>query len=217
VWDDHLIRCIVKIVLHAQVLLVPLFCKLALHPDHCLGQWWGEPEYWSFYIIQSLAAFIGDYPEQLLIILGLNGDYPRCPKDCNDLREYNDNIEINASLQDLDKVFNALNTFDIDASQFLQACVSIRIKPMLRPFWLKLPFLNTYCSITSDILHQMYQGFMKQIIQWVITIVDTTEIDACCRHMPPNHNMRVFTQGISLLSRVTGPLARNMTRCVDFF
>src|SRR6266849_1687215 len=159
-----------------------------------------------------LAAFIGDYPEQLLVTLGLNGDCPRCPKDRNDLGEYNDNIEINASLRDLDEVFNALNTFDIDASQFLQACASIRIKPMPRPFWLKLPFLNIYNSITPDILHQMYQGVMKHIIQWIITIVGTTEIDARCRRMPSNHNMRVFTRGISSLSRITGQEHDQMCR-----
>jgi hypothetical protein len=159
-----------------------------------------------------LAAFIGDYPEQLLVTLGLNGDCPRCPKDRNNLGEYDDDTEINASLRDLDKAFNALHTFDTDASQFLQACASIRIKPTPRPFWLNLPFLNIYRSITPDILHQMHQGVMKHVIQWIITIVGTTEIDARCRRMPPNHNIRVFTRGISSLSRVTGQEHDQMCR-----
>jgi len=45
-----------------------------------------------------LAAFIGDYPEQLLVTLGLNSDCPRCQKDHNNLREYNNDTEINTSL-----------------------------------------------------------------------------------------------------------------------
>jgi hypothetical protein len=151
-----------------------------------------------------LAAFIGDYPEQLLTTLGLNGDCPRCPKDRNTIGEYDNDTEINASLRDLDKTLDALGTFDIDASQFLQACASIRIKPTPRPFWLKLPFVHIYRSITPDILHQMYQGVMKHIIQWILTILGSAETDARCRRMPPNHNIRVFNRGISSLSRVTG-------------
>lgn len=159
-----------------------------------------------------LAAFIGDYPEQLLVTLGLNGDCPRCQKDRNNLGEYNNNTEINASLRDLDEIFDALDTFDIEASKFLQACASIRIKPTPRPFWLRLPFLHIHRSITPDILHQMYQGVMKHVIQWIITIVGSTEIDARCRRMPPNHNVRVFTRGISSLSRVTGQEHDQMCR-----
>ncbi len=103
-----------------------------------------------------LAAFISDYPEQLLVTLGLNSDCPRCQKDHNNLREYNNDTEINTSLWDLDKTLNVLGTFNIDASQFLWACASICIKPTPCPFWLKLPFIHIYCFITPDILHQMY-------------------------------------------------------------
>jgi hypothetical protein len=159
-----------------------------------------------------LAAFVGDYPEQLLVTLGLNGDCPRCQKDRNNLGEYDNDTETNASIRDLDKIFDALGTFDMDASQFLQACSSIRIKPTPRPFWLKLPFIHIYRSITPDILHQMYQGVMKHVIQWIITILGSTEIDARCRRMPPNHNIRVFTRGISSLSRVTGQEHDQMCR-----
>jgi Plavaka transposase len=45
-----------------------------------------------------LAAFIGDYPEQLLVTLGLNGDCPWCPKDRNELGIYDGDSPDNASL-----------------------------------------------------------------------------------------------------------------------
>jgi hypothetical protein len=32
----------------------------------------------------------------------------------------------------------------------------------------------------------------------------SAEIDARCRRLPPNHNIRLFMKGISTLSRVTG-------------
>jgi Plavaka transposase len=105
-----------------------------------------------------------------------------------------------------------LGTLETDASQFLQACASIRIRPTPRPFWLKLPFLHIYRSITPDILHQMYQGIMKHVIQWIIAVLGSTEIDARCRRMPPSHNIRVFTRGISSLSHVTGQEHDQMCR-----
>ena len=157
-----------------------------------------------------LAAFIGDYPEQLLVTLGLNGDCPRCPKDRNELGEYGD--KDNTSLRDLDTILSALGTFDTDTNQFLQACASNRIKPTPRPFWLRLPFVHIYRSITPDILHQMYQGILKHLIQWTISVFGAVEIDARCRRMPPNHNLRVFSRGISTLSRVTGQEHDQMCR-----
>jgi Plavaka transposase len=101
-------------------------------------------------------------------------------------------------------ILNALGIFDMDASQFLQACASHWLKPTPRPFWQQLPFVHIYCSITPDILHQMYQGIMKHLIQWTISVFSATEIDACCCQMPPNHNLRLFSHGVSTLSHVTG-------------
>src|SRR6266576_4104995 len=55
-----------------------------------------------------LAAFISDYPEQLLVTSGLTGDCPRCQKDRNNLGEYDNDTETNASTRDLDKTHDAL-------------------------------------------------------------------------------------------------------------
>ena len=176
------------------------------------GIWMSTGSGHQYRVHPILAAFVGDYPEQLLVTLGLNGDCPRCEKDRNKLGDYDNDAETNASLRDLDEVRKALCTFDIDASKFLMACEEIRVKPTPRPFWLKLPFLHIYRSITPDILHQMYQGVTKHVIQWIITIVGSTEIDARCRRIPPNHNIRVFTRGISSLSRVTGQEHDQMCR-----
>ena len=59
-------------------------------------------------------------------------------------------------------------------------------------------------TITPDILHQLYQGIMKHTIGWATVALSKAEIDARCRRMPPNHNVRLFLKGITSLSRVTG-------------
>ena len=67
--------------------------------------------------------------------------------------------------------------------------------------------MSTFISplaITPNILHQLYQGVIKHLVAWVLASYGIAEIDAHCRHLPPNHNIRLFMKGISSLSRVTG-------------
>lgn len=95
---------------------------------------------------------------------------------------------------------------------FAAACRNAGVKPVYAPFWQHLPFINIYRSITPDILHQLYQGLIKHLVSWLISAFGADEMDARCRRMPPNHNTRIFTKGISTLSRITGQEHRDMCR-----
>ena len=75
---------------------------------------------------------------------------------------------------------------------------------------MNLPYVHIYHSITPDILHQLYQGIMKHLIQWITTACGAAEIDARCCHLPPNHTIRLFIKEISSLSRVTGQMHNQM-------
>ncbi|KAF7345185.1 hypothetical protein MSAN_01895000 [Mycena sanguinolenta] len=87
---------------------------------------------------------------------------------------------------------------------YTKACVEAGIKPVYRPFWEDLPYTNIFCLITPNILHQLYQGIVKHLISWLKSACGEAEIDARCCHLPPNHNIRVFMNGISDVNRVTG-------------
>ncbi|KAJ7161604.1 hypothetical protein C8R46DRAFT_1037805 [Mycena filopes] len=89
-------------------------------------------------------------------------------------------------------------------AEFVKKCKAAGIKPVIHPFWEGLPFVDIYESITPDVLHQLYQGVMKHLKSWVIEAFGAAEIDARCRRLPPNHNIRNFMNGISHISRVTG-------------
>ncbi|KAK7036999.1 hypothetical protein R3P38DRAFT_3311637 [Favolaschia claudopus] len=67
-----------------------------------------------------------------------------------------------------------------------------------------LPHTKIFRSIAPDVLHQLYQGIVKHLIAWLKTVCGEAEIDARCRRLPPNHNIRLFMNGISDLNRVTG-------------
>ncbi|KAJ4470135.1 hypothetical protein J3R30DRAFT_3808633 [Lentinula aciculospora] len=110
------------------------------------------------------AAHIGDYPEQILVTCCITGHCPCC----------------------------TIPRQRIGAGMFIQACRDTGIKPIFEPYWAKLPYSNVYLAITPDILHQLYQGVFKHMKHWVIEAYGAHEIDARCRHLPPNHNIHVF-------------------------
>jgi hypothetical protein len=157
-----------------------------------------------------LACFVGDYPEQVLTTATFTGQCPVCPTSHDDLGDYDRDNPV--ALREPDRVLDALDSFDEDPAGFLQACKAVGVKPIVEPFWRELPYVHIYRSVTPDILHQLYQGVIKHILSWIMKACGATEIDARCRRMPPNHNIRVFMKGISTLSRVTGQEHDQMCR-----
>ena len=147
-----------------------------------------------------LAAYVGDYPEQVLVSLVKTGNCPICPAPRDKIDEWESNLEP----RDTQKIIDALNSIDKGAAEFTKACADAGIKPVQCVFWKDLPFVDIYRSITPDILHQLYQGLLKHLIAWIRAACGDAEIDARCRRFPPNHHIRLFMKGISHLSHVTG-------------
>ncbi|KAJ6497170.1 hypothetical protein C8R47DRAFT_972715 [Mycena vitilis] len=154
------------------------------------------------------AVFAGDYPEQVLVTATKTGECPTCPVPRDELGSFEDLYEP----RDLPAVLEALGKADGNATEFTRACASAGIKPIYHPFWEDLPYVNIFLSITSDILHQLYQGVIKHVVAWVTEAFGPIEIDARCRRMPPNHNTRLFLKGITTLSRVSGTEHSQMCR-----
>ncbi|KAJ6537053.1 hypothetical protein B0H19DRAFT_1382817 [Mycena capillaripes] len=145
------------------------------------------------------ATFVGDYPEQCLVTAIKTGECPTCEAPRDELGE-----ETEFPLRDLENILAALDTLDEGPAVYAKACAEAGIKPIYRPFWEGLPYTNIFRSISPDILHQLYQGIVKHLISWLKAVCGEAEIDARCRRLPPNHNIRLFMNGISDLNRVTG-------------
>lgn len=134
------------------------------------------------------ACFIGDYPEQVLASGCKTGDCPRCPAKRPELGEFKEDYEF----RDLAGILEALSTFEDNPAGYGAACSKAGIKPIVHPFWQNLPYSDIYLGITPDILHQLYRGVMKHLLSWVSTAFGEKELDARCRCLPPNHNIRSF-------------------------
>ncbi|KAF7332804.1 hypothetical protein MSAN_02431600 [Mycena sanguinolenta] len=147
-----------------------------------------------------LAVFSGDYPEQCLAAGCKAGECPTCPVESGELGD----LEALYEPCDLEAVLAALAKAEGDATEFTRACKDAGIKPIHHPFWEDLPFVNIFLSITPDVLHQLFQGVIKHVVAWVKDAYGPVAIDARCRRLPPNHNVRLFLKGITTLSRISG-------------
>ncbi|KAG2124860.1 hypothetical protein DEU56DRAFT_963130 [Suillus clintonianus] len=146
------------------------------------------------------ASFVGDYPEQLLATGVKFMECPKCDIDADDTGSNTAAFH----LRNLGSVLDALAALDQGSLAFVRACATVGIKPIVHPFWEDLPFANIFRAITPDVLHQLYQGLVKHLVQWLSEACGAVEIDARCRRLPPNHNIRLFTKGITTLSRLSG-------------
>jgi hypothetical protein len=155
------------------------------------------------------ACFVGDYPEQVLASGCKTGDCPKCPTRRPELGEFKEDDD---EYRDLAEILEALDTFETDPAGYSAACSEAGIKPIVHPFWQDLPYSDIYLGITPDVLHQLYQGVMKHLMSWVTTAFGEKELDARCKSLPPNHNIRSFSKGITSLSRVTGKEHADMCR-----
>lgn len=154
-----------------------------------------------------VATFIGDYPEQLLVTCCKNMCCPKCTVASEDLEDN----EL-SPLRDLGEILDALDTLDQGPTAYARNCDEAGIKGVVKPFWQYLPYVDIFRSITPDVLHQLYQGVVKHLVSWIKEGFDPAEIDARCRRLPPNHNIRFFSKGITPLSRVSGKEHSDMCR-----
>jgi len=154
------------------------------------------------------ACFVGDYPEQVLVTGCKTGQCPKCDIDRTKLGDLN----TPSSYRDLQKVLDALSTFDDNPAGYSAACSKAGIKPIVHPFWEFLPCSDVYLSLTPDVLHQLYQGVMKHLVAWVTAAFNKKDLDARCQCLPPNFSIRSFAKGITSLSRLTGKEHTDMCR-----
>ena len=154
------------------------------------------------------ATFVGDYPEQILVGALKTGQCPTCPVPRDKLGD-RDSV---GPTRELGEILEAFVAISQGPTEFTRACQEAGVKPIQHPFWENLPFLNIYQSIAPDVLHNLHQGVIKHLISWIRAICGDDEIDARCRRLPPNHNIRIFMKGISHLSRITGTEHEQISR-----
>ena len=130
-----------------------------------------------------LAIFIGDYPEQALVTCTYNGRCSKCEVPPGHLGKYKTFLSCLQS--------TAINTYllaDSNVTVFHHACRNAGLKPVHHLFWETLPLADIFLLITLDILHQLLQGMMKHLIQWLTRVFGPGEVYACNTQNTPKQN-----------------------------
>ena len=158
-----------------------------------------------------LACYVADYPEQCLVTCAKYGTCPKCLASEDELglpqggkrrtqREtlgvIKENIPISTSL-----------------NNFQERCKARKVSgAVTRPFWEGFPCSDIHMSITPDILHQLYQGVIKHLINWCTSLMSEKELDDRLLSLPPCFGVRHFKKGWSELAQVSGGERKDMAR-----
>ncbi|KAF8897000.1 hypothetical protein CPB85DRAFT_1377632 [Mucidula mucida] len=134
------------------------------------------------------AAYVGDYPEQVLVTCTYTGESPVCECPPDALGEF----PCMHNPRNFQAAVEALGS--IGAPDWGTRCANANIKPVQHPFWEDLPYVDVF----------LLQGVVKHLIGWITEAVGADELDARVRRLPLNHAIRPFLKGISSLSRVSG-------------
>jgi hypothetical protein len=162
-------------------------------------------------VFPILACYVADYPEQCLVTCTKYGTCPKCRARADELAEIQ---RFSSRTQAWTaSVINEANLTTKTNSSFRKQCMSKDVSGgVFEPFWLGFPHCDIHMAITSDILHQLYQGVFKHIIEWCQELIDEEELDQRLRTLPPCYGVRHFHKGWASLGQIGGKERKHMAR-----
>ncbi|KZT51565.1 hypothetical protein CALCODRAFT_442895, partial [Calocera cornea HHB12733] len=150
-----------------------------------------------------LGAWMADYPEQCLLTCTRS---LRCPI-CNiDWRQIGNELNGDESLcEDVYRHPCALRSYNV-------LMKALSMTAVREPFWSKLHLAQIHTSMYPDILHQLLQGVLKHILDWLGDIVGDAELDRGFQTIPPTHGVRQFPEGLKNLQQLMGQERKAIAR-----
>lgn len=157
-----------------------------------------------------LAVYVADYPEQCLVTCTKYGTCPKCQRKATELELTEqglprkqfwtcDIIEQARSTPGNKNVHAACMKKDVAGGNY-------------QPFWVGFPLVDIHRCVSPDVLHQLFQGVLKHLTQWVQELIGEEKLDERIRSLPPAYGVRHFKKGISVLTQVSGPERKHICR-----
>ena len=163
-------------------------------------------------VFPILAAYVADYPEQCLVTCSKYGTCPICQCPETSLEEAKAQLP-RASIWTLDVLKKAQSKGTKGSTAFYNKCKEYNVSGYaVEPFWKSHTLTNIHSCITPDVLHQLYQGVFKHVLEWCGVLMDEEELDCHICTLPPAFGTRHFKNGISSLSQVSGSERKDMAR-----
>ncbi|KAG2050854.1 hypothetical protein BDR06DRAFT_864261, partial [Suillus hirtellus] len=162
-------------------------------------------------VFPIIACYVADYPEQCLATCSKYGTCPKCKARADQL------VEVQQFARRMQSwttsVINEANTNTNSNAAFRQHCMLQDVAGgVFEPFWLDFPLCDIHLAITSDVLHQLYQGVFKHIVEWCQELMDEEELDRRIKALPPCYGVRHFHNGWSGMGQIGGKERKHMAR-----
>ena len=174
-----------------------------------------------------LACYSIDYPEQCLVSCTKSTTCPkcRCPNEkLSELKLHEPRTKewtlgiIEEALRKEQMYFadakrNKLKGRRKKGSMFHKTCMASDVAGgAFSPFWSDMPFFDIHLSLTPDILHQVWQGVFKYLVEWAEILLGKKALDTMLKRLPHGHNVRHFQDGWCHLSQVSGSERKEMAK-----
>lgn len=156
------------------------------------------------------ACYVADYPEQCLVACTRYGR--TCPKCDITWQHLGDNFKGDPRSQEetIHRIRRAgkMGT----ATRTNEVLKQYGLNNIPDPFFADWPHANIHTAITPDILHQLYQGLVRHLLLWLKALIGEDELDMRFKRLPRSHGIRLFTSGITHLSKMSGNEHKDICR-----
>ncbi|EDQ99025.1 uncharacterized protein LACBIDRAFT_335428 [Laccaria bicolor S238N-H82] len=127
-------------------------------------------------IFPVLSSYVADHPEHCLVSCSKYGTCPKCQCPANNLQspdKYPDCTQLWT-----EKIIKNTKANACQLSDFYNDCRAQDISGgVYVPFWSGFPHTDIRHIITPNILHQLYQGVFKHIVNWCKQAMSPKELD----------------------------------------
>ena len=149
-------------------------------------------------VYPMLAAFIGDHPEQCLVACCAENQCPKCHMPAD---QRSTNFQFPSCNQD-----QTAHVLHVQATgQYPPKFIAKGLCPIFSPFWADLPHADIFTCITSDILHQLHQGIIKDHLKkWCMAIAGKKVFNSQFQAMLFHPGLQHWKDGISKVRQWTG-------------
>ncbi|KAI6011627.1 hypothetical protein EDC04DRAFT_2871055 [Pisolithus marmoratus] len=72
---------------------------------------------------------------------------------------------------------------------------------IVTPFWVRFPLCCIHSCLTTDVLHQLFQGIIKYLIAWCMELINESELNCQLQTLPQCSGIHHFKDGWSKLSQ----------------
>ncbi|KAG8756916.1 hypothetical protein FRC14_002533 [Serendipita sp. 396] len=159
-----------------------------------------------------VAAYLADYPEQILINAAAYSNSPVTTAGYHDLGRSNP-FPRRTKEWILGRIAQVCDEVDPDDVEAYQAAAKlVGLNAVDRPFWSELPGYRPDLVICPDNLHGLFRFWRDHILQWVQYLVKGPELDRRVAALQPIVGIRHFSNGINHLSQWTGREDRELQR-----